>query len=303
MRLFGVRALRIALVAALCCFGAAAGWAASGRLTIMSGGLKRSAFVVEHARLKRSLRPVIVVLHGQSGAGLRVRRYLGVESALRSQAVVTVYPDAIGGHWALEGAGGERDRRFILDLIAKLVADGVADRRRVYVVGVATGAMVAMQLACGDAGTFAGAAALIGLMSKAEAATCKPSRPIPFLLMAGTADPLEPFGGGKAGLKEFHGEVASAEATVAPFARAAACGPKKTRIDLPDRDRNDGSRVQIEVYGGCKTPIELVKIEGGGHTLPGRRRKFERGKPLGAHNGDVEAARMVLDFFRRARGG
>lgn len=302
MKIFSGRGLRTALAAIICVLAGAAAQAASGRITMESGGLKRSAFIVEHARLKRTLRPTIIVLHGQSGNGLRVRRYLGLEDALRSQAVVTVYPDAIGGHWALEGAAGARDRKFILDLVHKLAAEGIADQRRIYVVGVATGAMVAMQLGCEDPSRFEGVAALIGLMAKGEAEKCKPARPVPFLLMAGTADPLEPFAGGKADLAEYKGEVASAEATVAPFAAAASCGPKRTRVDLPDRDRNDGSRVHLEVYGGCKVPIELVRIEGGGHTLPGRHSRFERGKPVGAHNNDIDAAKLVLEFFRHPRG-
>lgn len=277
--------------------------AASGRLTIELGGVKRTAFIVEHARLKRARRPVIVVLHGQAGLGVRVRRYLGIESALRSQSVVTVYPDAIAGHWDVSETGGDRDLKFIHDLIARLEADGVADPRRVYIVGSATGGIVAMRLACRDAGSFAGAASLISLMPASDAAACKPSRPIPFFLLAGTADPKVPFNGGKAGLIEYKGDVVSAQATLAPFVAAAGCSDKSNVVEAPDRDKNDGSRVQIEFPAGCKALIELVKVDGGGHTLPGHRRALDRGLAVGAHNGDVDTARLIVDFLRRARGG
>ena len=293
--------IRLALVAGLICAPGAFAAAASGKLTIESGGAKRTAFVVEHARLKRALRPTLIVLHGQSGTGQRVRRYIGFEDSLKSQSVVTVYPDAIDGHWNV-GDAGEKDMRFIQDLAARLVADGIADRRRIYLVGSATGGMLAMRLGCRDAGAFAGVVALIGLLPAQDAAVCKPSKPLPFMLLAGTADPRVPFGGGKADLVEYKGEVASADATLAPFALAAGCASDKKNVELPDRDPNDGSRIQIETLQGCKVPVELVKVEGGGHTLPGRPRITDRGLAVGAHNNDVNSTHLILDFLRRASG-
>lgn len=160
-----------------------------------------------------------------------------------------------------------------------------------------------MRLGCRDSTTFAGIVSLITLMPAADAAACKPSRPTPFLLMVGTADPKVPFGGGEANLVEYKGDMASAEQTLAPFAQAAGCGPARHRAEVPDRDPNDGSRVVIENLQGCKAPVELVPDQGGGHTLPGRPRINDRGLAVGAHNNDVNATRLVLDFLRRASGG
>ena len=98
------------------------------------------------------------------------------------------------------------------------------------------------------------------------------------------------------------GEVVSADQTIAPFAQAAGCSGQRTRSELPDRDPNDGSKVLLELFQGCKVPIELIRIEGGGHTLPGRPRINERGLAVGAHNNDVNATRLILDFLRRASG-
>ncbi|MCC2102128.1 MAG: phospholipase, partial [Hyphomicrobiales bacterium] len=89
----------------------------------------------------------------------------------------------------------------------------------------------------------------------------------------------------------------------APFAQAAGCGDKTTKIDVPDRDRNDGSRVQLEFPAGCKAPIELIKVDGGGHTLPGARARSDRGQPVGARNNDIDTARMLFNFFMKGRGG
>ncbi len=294
---------RLALAAAMALGVAETASAASGRLTIESGGVKRTAFIVEHARLKRARRPVVIFLHGQSGAGVRVRDRIGLDRAVKSRSVVVVYPDAVAGRWDVSEQGAEREVKFVRDLVAKLENDGVADPRRIYVAGGGPGGMLAMRLACRHADAFAGAASLIALMPTTEAAACKPARPLPFLLLAGTADPRMPFGGGKADIPEFKGDVASAAGTLAPFAAAAGCGDKSTKVDLPDRDRDDGSRVQLEILSGCKAPIELIKVDGGGHTLPGARAFSDRGQPVGARNGDVDTARVLMDFFLKGRGG
>ena len=276
--------------------------AASGRLSIQSSGVKRTAYVIEHARLKRARRPVIVFLHGQSGSGVRVRDRIGLDRALKSRSVVVVYPDALGGKWDLSDTGSARELKFVRDLIAKLESDGIADRKKIYIAGGGPGGILAMRLACGQANDFAGAASLIALMPTADAAACKPARPIPFLLLAGTADPKVPYGGGKADLPEFKGDVVSAAATLAPFMAIAGCSDKMSKVDVPDRDKNDGSRVQLEFPAGCKAPVELVRIDGGGHTLPGMRPISDRGQPVGARNGDIDAARLLIHFFLKGRG-
>lgn len=294
---------RLALAATIGLGAVGTASAASGRLSIESGGIRRTAFVVEHARLKRARRPVIIFLHGQSGAGVRVRDRLGLDRKIKSRSVVVVYPDALAGRWDVTAKGSDRDLRFVHDLIARLERDGVADPKRIYIAGGGPGGILAMRIACREAGRFAGAASLIALMPKADAEACKPSRPIPFMLLAGTADPRMPYGGGKADIPEFKEEVVSAAATLAPFAHAASCSDKITKIDLPDRDRNDGSRVQLEFPTGCKAPIELVKVDGGGHTLPGARARSDRGQPVGARNGDIDTARILFNFFMKGRGG
>ncbi len=65
-------------------------------------------------------------------------------------------------------------------------------------------------------------------------------------------------------------EVASTDATLAPFAKAAGCGDGRTTTALADKDPKDGTRSYFEKLNGCKAPIELIRVEGGGHTIPGR---------------------------------
>ncbi len=276
--------------------------AATGRVTIEVGGQKRQATIVERSRLKRAPRPTIIVLRA-SGAGARraglsrIDRFLGLDEAA-GVGTVLAFPSAIGRRWQIEGK--DDDAAMVRALAARLVADGLADKKRIYLAGVSSGALMATRIVCDGADYLAGAAALIGTAPAGVAASCKPAKPIPFLLLAGTADPLTPYQGGPSKLEDFKGDVASAEATLAPFAAAADCGKTHSTDELPNKDANDGSRVVVEKFQGCKAPVELYRIVGGGHALPGRPARSDRGAAIGARNNDIDTARVLVDFFRRA---
>ena len=302
LNLSALRRLRLATLALmLAVLSTSSAFAASGKLTFQSGGMSRSAFVVEQQRLKRGARPTLIILHGGSGSGLRTRRNLGLEEVIRSQSPVVVYPDAIDNRWDTSEKGAQRDVQMLRDLIRKLVDERVSDRRRIYILGLSTGGMVALRFACESADLLAAGGALISAMPEALAASCKPSKPVPFVLLAGTANPYLPYAGGTANLRDFKGVIASVDATLAPFKAAANCGDIAKSAAIPDRDPKDGSRVFVETFKDCKAPVELIRVEGGGHTIPGRwRGPTDRGIAPGIHNNDVDASRLIWDFFRSA---
>jgi polyhydroxybutyrate depolymerase len=275
--------------------------AAAAHVTIESGGLRRTAVLVERERLKLGRRPVIVVLHGGSGSGARVRRNLGLEETIRSRNVTLVYPDAINGHWGETKETAQKDIDFLRTLLDRLVANGAADRRKIFLVGSSTGGMLALRIACEGAGeAYAGVATVIANLPADIAESCQPPKPIPLMVINGTANPIMPYVGGPTKITDAKVDVVSTDATLAPFAKADGCGDGRTTIPLPDRDRKDGTRSYIDRLNGCKAPVELIRVEGGGHTIPGRYSAgTTRGQPVGAHTNDFDAAHMIWDFFRR----
>ncbi len=274
--------------------------AVTGRLNIEVAGQKRTALFVEPERLKRSPRTAIIVLHGaNNGSGRRIQANLGLDEMLRGTGAVAVYPDALEGGWNVTGGPGPDDPAFLRALAARLVADGVADRRKIYLIGASTGGMLALRIGCQAPDYLAGVGALIAGLPSRLMADCKPS-PLSFLLVNGTANPLAPYEGGHAKLPGFKEEIASAEATLAPFAAANDCSTQRNVREFPDRDQSDGSRVVMERFVGCKHVVELVRVEGGGHTLPGRPARADRGQSVGALNKDVNVSRLIAEFVRRS---
>ena len=290
--------LALALAA---CLAPAPADAAAGRITLESAGVKRAAIVVENVRLKKKRRPVVVVLRANQAATIRMPRRLGIEEVSRAAAPILVYPEALDRVWPdRPGPAFDRDAAFVRDLVARIVQQGRGDPRRVYLVGAAGGGMTAMRIACAS-NEFAGLAVAISALPADLAQSCKPAAPLPFLLIAGTSDPLIPFGGGLARTRGATTEVASAEATLAVFARAAGCSENRTSAPLADRDRADGTRVTVEKFSGCKAPVEFYRVDGGGHTLPGRWNQADSGVVVGARNNDIDAARVFWDFLSRQR--
>lgn len=165
-------------------------------------------------------------------------------------------------------------------------------------IGVSSGGAIALRLACDDANAFAGVAAVLTAMPADLAASCKPSRPLPFLMIAGTADPIVPYQGGKAGWLGGKSELLSVDATLAIFAKAAGCGEGRATTAVPDRDPRE-TRAYIDKLNGCKAPIELVRIEGGGHAIPGHASSAGVNSARGPRNSDFDSAKIIWDFFRR----
>ncbi len=276
--------------------------AATGRVTVDVAGQKRTATLIEFGRLKRTPRTTIIVLRGASprvrGASTDRRGGIGLSPVVRNTGALIVYPDALDQKWALD-QGGSDDPGFIRSLASKLVADGLADKRRIFLAGVSTGGVLALRIACEGADYLAGVSVMIANMPEKMAPTCKPAKPLALMVMNGTADPLMPWQGGTASLANFRDSVVSTDATMAPFAMAASCGPERTKQEAPDRDPADGSRVIFERLNGCKVPVELARVDGGGHTLPGRPARADRGVVVGAQNNDVNTPRVLWDFVQR----
>lgn len=294
-------ALLIALVAL--CGSPAPASAFTGRISLQVGGTMRTALIVQHERLKKSRRAMVIVLHGGRGYGARLRHNLGLEDIIRSSSPVMVYPNALGGNWnATSSAAGRYDSEFIGDLIAKLVADGIADRHRIFLVGTSSGGVMALRLVCEHASVFAGAAILIASLPADLAQSCHPTHALPFLLIAGTADPVIPYEGGQADLADNKSTLLSVEETMAIFARAAHCGASKTTVEFPHHDTNNETHAYLEKFDDCKVPVELVRIEGGGHMIPGRWKGGERGRMMGPANNDFDSAVLIWELFRKARG-
>ena len=151
--------------------------------------------------------PLVIALHGNTQTGADMMTRTSWPDVAKREHFAVVFPDGLNRAWAdfrpnANRAGrappeGTDDIAFIVRLIEKFIADGTADPKRIYVTGVSNGGAMTMTLVCARADLFAAAASVIMNLTDESARACHPSRPVPMLMMNGTADPLIPYQGGR----------------------------------------------------------------------------------------------------------
>jgi len=165
------------------------------REKLLVGGIERE-YLVSAAKSDRP-RPTVLVLHGSLLNGDVMVPVMGFEPIVEREGLVVVYPNAVAGEWndgsaesVQWGAGSYDDAGFLRALVAHLVRTSFSDRARVYVTGYSNGGVMAFRLTCETDGIFAAAAAIAATLPVELARSCRPPRPMPMLIMNGTADPL-----------------------------------------------------------------------------------------------------------------
>lgn len=241
--------------------------------------------------------PTVIVLHGAFGTGAGTARMTGFAEAAAKRNFAAVFPDGLGRKWhdgRLGGPAGPDDVGFIRALVARLVADRVADPRRIYLAGISNGGMMSFTLVCKAPELFAGIGTVVANMP-AGIEPC-PARPLPVVMINGTADPLVPYNGGGVGFGSGRGDVWGVRKTAEFFARRDGCS-QSSEVALPSRSPSESTTVTRIAWQNCliNSGVTLYQIDGGGHALPGRRSIAPR--LLGLSNFDIQSADVILDAF------
>jgi polyhydroxybutyrate depolymerase len=286
----------------------------SGRttLTLASGGMQRVVVVHVPARFtgRRAL-PLVLNLHGSaSTAEEQLDRSELVRTADRQGFIVAspqgILPAAPAGfRWNVPGVtttdpAAPDDERFLSDVIDHLQQDLCVDTQRVYGTGYSGGGRMISQYACDHADRLAAIAPVAGLRAghpittpdgpQPDPATCTPSRPVPVVAFAGTADPVNPYAGGGAPYWLYGIEAAQQR-----WAELNGCdvGPRTTRVE-PHVFRVAFYRCDERAW------VVLYRVVGGGHTWPGSR-AFAAQPELGPTTFEIDAAGWMWSFLRRYR--
>jgi len=263
--------------------------------------------------------PLVVVLHGGGGTAEQGSK-MGFTAVADSEGFIVVYPEATDGHWndgrvgkvITDKAGENDDVGFIKALIEKIAEDHEVDPRRIYATGFSNGGMMSHRLGIEEAEVFAAIAPGIGGIPKPLGTTKKfqPAEPVSVLIMQSTEDQIVPYDGGELvvnfvpALKERaardHGSIISTDATLRLWKKANGIlgEPKVTKLD--DTDKLDGCTMERSDWptGRNGTNVSLIRVIGGGHTVPGMRQYLPE-KIIGKTCQDADAAELIWDFFKQ----
>ena len=240
---------------------------------------------------RRRPAPLVMVLHGGNNTVDDMVKATLFDREAAAGEFIAAYPEGVGKVWNAGtccGAGPRRgldDVGFLTQVLDRLEADYPVDRRRVFVVGVSNGAMMAYRFACERADRIMG----VGSVAGAVRTECQPTRPVSVVEVHGTEDQLVPYDGGQPSAVEAQGAPAytSTPAMMQRWAELNGC-------PSPAPPASAGP-VTTDSWSGCRngSAVRLVTVRGGGHIW------FASG--LGTANGALDATSTVWRFFAELR--
>ncbi|OGO09308.1 MAG: hypothetical protein A3K46_05745 [Chloroflexi bacterium RBG_13_60_9] len=267
--------------------------------TVDVAGIKRSylLYVPEKIKINTPV-PVVLVFHGGGGRPDNMPRITGFTDRAEAEGFVVVYPRGTSrldfipmytwngglccGFSQQEAVDDVGFIRALLDDLESVVS---VDPRRIYATGLSNGAILSYRLACELADRIAAVGPVAGTQNIAE---CHPSRPVSVIHFHGTADPNEPYEGGR-GSGPSGVSFAPVKDTIGFWVQADGC--PETAV------REETGPVLREIYGPCRggSAVELNTIAGGGHSWPGG----ERWAPYAEEpTRAVDATALMWAFFQ-----
>jgi len=273
-------------------------------------------------RQRAEVAPAVVLLHGGTQS---MRRMFGKRSGgtrewpalAEREGVVLITPngtDANGGnpngdrqnwHDYRENfrAANVDDVAFIRRLVIEQTRTRRLNAQRIYVTGASNGGMMTYRLLIDAPELFAAGAAFIANLPENADRLPKPPRPTPLLIVNGTEDPLVKWDGGTVGRDR--GATISTRQTLEWWLSAnAARSEVERRETLPDRDPEDGCRLELQTHAAkpAGAPVWLYTARGAGHAMPSIRHAVPDSRLIrrivGTACRDAEGAELAWAFFK-----
>ncbi len=227
--------------------------------------------------------PVLFAFHGSRSSGTRFQRLTSFEFERMADAkgFIVVYPDGFDQHWNDCRASAPYraneldidDVGFVRAMLIRLEDKYGADLENVFATGMSNGGQMAYRLAMEATSLVSGVAAIAASLPEEGNLDCTPSeQPVSVLIMNGTKDPVNPYEGGEAALYGIgsRGSIRPTEETAAYF---RSLGNEDEKPSLSDSDAEQSVFHRTISKNGA-TSVMLVRVEGGGHTIPHPNSKY-----------------------------
>jgi polyhydroxybutyrate depolymerase len=276
--------------------------------TLTVDGRERS-YVLQAPKSPRGPLPVVFFFHGGGGRGENMAAF-GYRELTAKENFLAVYPTGWKNNWN-DGRNAARiaaqqegvdDVKLVRAIVDDLAARYEIDRSRVFATGASNGGIFSHYLAAKAADLFAAIAPVIGGLAEPVAPDFQPSHPISLMVIQGDADQLVPINGGAISNQDRGGRIIATEAMLQLYRRHNGITGEPEEALLPDTDPDDGCRALVRRYppGKDGVKVEYWLIQGGGHTMPGRRRVLVGGLEayLGKTCRDFDGLEAIWEFFK-----
>jgi polyhydroxybutyrate depolymerase len=238
--------------------------------------------------------PLVLDLHYLGADGRDEDSLTQFNPIADAEGFIVCHPYGLGTNWNvgqnMPYSSGELDVDFISTLIDTLDARYGVNLSQVYAVGMGQGGFMAHRLACGLGSRIAAVAAVGASIADSTAYYCQGSRPLPLMLIHGTADSVVPYFTGLPGIWPPIPDL------IDFWSARNACAGAPVITNLPDLV-SEGSTVTTQRWT-CAQGAELLlyQVVNGGFAWPGATRDLGSG---GNRNMDIDASQHIWDFFKR----
>ena len=165
---------------------------------------------------------------------------------------------------------GVDDEAYFDDLLAEVRRTVPVDRRRIHATGLSNGGAMAHRVACARSDVLASIVS-VGSGNQYAAAGGDCAGGVAVLQIHGTDDPCWTYETSSESCLDDHGgDKIGAEESAESWRQRNGCDAMAEEdVPLDVRDAADPTRAYRRSYAGCAADVELIRLEGAGHTWPG----------------------------------
>lgn len=238
--------------------------------------------------------PVVIDLHYLGGDARDEDTLTQFNPIADTADFIVCHPWGQGTNWNAGFASpywtGPGDTLFISQMIDSLVSKWSINRRRVYVVGMGQGGVMANRIGCELDRKVAAIASVGGAMADSAMFYCNSNRPMPVMLVNGTADSVINYYTGSPGFWQ------PIDSLVQFWVQRNSCNPSPVTGTMPDVV-SEGSTIETERWS-CQDSSEvlLYRVVNGGFAWPGATDSLPNS---GIINQDINCAEEVWKFFKQ----
>ncbi len=286
---------------------------AQSKASLFHEGRKRSWLIHVPENYSQSNKyPLLIVLHGGGGTAKQIQRNTRsrFNELADQEGFIVVYPQGIRKSW---NDNPERDQNgyarkhniddvgFINKMILKLEADYNIVEGAIFACGISNGGLMSQTLAMELPSKIKAIGMVASNFGKHQIDKfAGGTQPFPIIFIHGVDDPLFPYDEGVIGVfNKPRGPVLGIEKSVSYMLELNGNTSEPLITPLPNPS-TDGCDAEYYSYPNPRNPllkVELIKVNGGGHTWPGATEQRLISRIVGPTTQDFSASDKLWNFF------
>lgn len=258
--------------------------------------------------------PLVIALHGGGGSANQLMQNTKkhFNQLADNESFIVVYPQGIKKSWNdnskrdINGYARKHnidDVGFIKKMLHQLESKYSVNPNAIFACGISNGGLMSQTLAMELPNTIKAIAMVASNFGKLQIEKTKTVSPFSVLFIHGIDDPLFPYKEGEIGVfNKSRGQVLGIEKSIAYMCNLngnSKTNPTTTPIkNTALYDDCTSEHVFYPNKSNPKLKVELIRIEGGGHTWPGAKKQRLISRLVGRTTQDFNACDKIWGFFK-----